>query len=194
MKRAALVLLAGLFAASPVLTGHSVFSQVSIDIDANQARRAVNETILEDLAVNDTAYVYGGFCVKDGALYIPGWVVPTNYSTSTYTESGVTMQVRILPGKRLSATFVDARQAQLKAQGNPNAGSVLSKEEYDKAVRERINRIFQGGGGLFAANLSCDDTLKFNPLRKTDLYAVDSLNGHKKLSELLASVTSTQSK
>ena len=157
---------------------HFSFSQVMIDIEANVARHAANQTTLDDLSVNDTAYIYDGFCIKDGALYIPGWVVPVNYSNDTYTASGVILQLRVLPGKRLSATYVDARQVQLKAQGNTNAASVLSKEDYNKSVREAINQIFHGG---FFGTVTCEDELKSNPLRKTEFFAIDSLNGHKKL-------------
>jgi hypothetical protein len=177
---------------SSILYSDPSVSQVIIDIDANVARRAANETVLEDLSVNDTAYIYGSFCIKDNALYIPGWVVPANYSDSTYTASGVILQLRVLPGKRLSATYVDARQVQLKAQGSTNASSVLSKEEYNKSVKEKINQIFHGGS--FFGTPACEEELKFNPLRKTEFFAIDSLNGHKKLSEALNSLSSTQLK
>jgi hypothetical protein len=63
----------------------------------------------------------------------------------------------------------------------------LSKEEYNKAVRDAINNIFTGG---FFGTHMCEDELKSNPLRKTDLFAVDSLNGYNKLSDLLKSVIS----
>jgi hypothetical protein len=159
-----------------------------IDIDSDTARRAANRTQIEDLSVNDTAYVSGGFCIKDGGVYIPGWVTPTDYSTATWTASGVLTQIQIVAGKRVTARFVDARQAQLKAQGNPNAAPVLSREEFNKGVIGVINEIF--GGGLFFGTMTCDDVARFNPLRKLNLYAIDSFNGYKKLSQLLTSVQS----
>jgi hypothetical protein len=115
-----------------------------------------------------------------------GWTVPINYSNDTDTASGVILHIRIQPGKRLTAEFVDARQVQLKAQGNPNAAIVLSKDEYNKAVRDKIEQIFSGG---FFGTVSCEDVLKSNTLRKTELFAVENLNGYKKLSELLKAVS-----
>jgi hypothetical protein len=173
------------FAALLVLCCPSL-SQVTVDIDAETARRAANRTFLEDLAVNDNAYTYQNFCIKEDALYLPGWTTPINYTNDTYTASGIVVQVRILPGKRLAARFVDARQTQLKAQGNPTAPAILSKEEYNKSVRDEIENIFSGG---FFGTPLCDDVIKANPLRKADLFAVDSLNGYKRLSELLKAVS-----
>jgi hypothetical protein len=179
--------------AALVLSLHTTasYSQVSVDIDAETARRAVGTMFLEDLSVNDNAYIYSNLCVKDNGLYITGWTVPANHSKDTYTDSGVTLQIRVLSGRRLAVWFVDARQVQLKAQGNPSAGAVLSKEEYDKAVRRDIERIFSGD--LFHTPM-CDDELRSNPLRKTDLFAVDTLNGYKKLSDVLRSVSTSPSK
>jgi hypothetical protein len=150
-------------------------SQVAVDIDSETARRAANRTLLDDLSVNDNAYIYQNFCIKENVLFIPGWTTPINYTNDTHTASGIILHIRTLPGKRLTTQFVDARQVQLKAQGNPAAAAILSKDEYNKAVRDGIERIFSGG--LFGTPL-CDDELKANPLRKTELFAVDSLNGY----------------
>ncbi|MEI6730240.1 MAG: hypothetical protein WCL30_03190 [Pseudomonadota bacterium] len=160
---------------------------MKIDINSDDARKAINKTIIDDLAVHDTALIYESFCVKDGGLYIPNWITPANLADSTYNASGIILRIEILPGKRMKGNFINAAKAQNVAKGNQNAQAVLSKDDYNKEVRESINRIFQGGE--FGVK-NCDEEQKSNPLRQTTLYSVESINGFSKLSELLAAVKS----
>jgi hypothetical protein len=65
----------------------------------------------------------------------------------------------------------------------------MSKADYNHEVRDRIAEIFDGDK-FFSGTSSCDEVERINPLRHTDLYAVESINGFTKLSDLLAPVKS----
>jgi hypothetical protein len=166
-------------------------AQVKIDISGDDARKAAGINYIDDLAVHDTALIYESYCIKDNGLYIPGWTIPADLASSTYASTGVLLRIEILPGKKIKAILVDAAKAQSIAKGNASAPAVLSKEDYNKEVRTVVNRIFDGG--LFGVN-SCDEEQKQNPLRTLNVYAVDSINGYSKLSDLLASVKSKADK
>jgi hypothetical protein len=172
-----------------ILVSFPAFPQVQVDIDQETASRAANNIEIRSLSVNDSAYVYSAYCIKDGGLYMTGWATPANYADTTWNATGIITQIKILPGRKVEAKFVDARQAQLKAQGNSKYEMEMSKEEYNRLVREKISSFFIGR--FFDSSPMCDEILKANPLQKPDLYAVESLNGFKKLSELLKSVEKT---
>ncbi len=160
-------------------------AQVLIDISSEDARKAAEKTYLDDLAVHDTALIYEGFCIKDGGLYVPGWIEPANLAADTYAQKGIILRIEILPGKKIKGVWVDAAKAQHIAQGNAAAPDVLSKEDYNKEVIKRINGLFHGG---FLGYNSCDEEQKLNTLRTMTLYAVESINGFSKISELFTSV------
>jgi hypothetical protein len=124
----------------------------------------------------------------EAGLYIPGWREPASFDHS-WKASGVVLRVEVLPGKTLKATYVDARQAQLKATGAANSEVPMGKADYNHEVRDRIAEIFDGDKFLSGTS-SCDEVERINPLRHTDLYAVESINGFTKLSDLLAPVKS----
>lgn len=167
----------------------SAEAQVAVDINSDTARRAADTKTLDDLAVNDTALFWGNaFCVQDNALYMPGWTEPLNLATGGYAVTGaVALRVEVLPGKKLRGRFVDAAQAQKIAQGDTAAPSNMTKGDYNKVVIDKIEALFHGGY-LFGTQL-CEEAQRQNPLRKLNLFAVESLNGYTKLSDLLASVT-----
>lgn len=166
------------------LLSQAAHAEVLIDIDAETVRKAVQETTLEDLSINDSVLIYKNFCIKDSRLYILGWTQPANLAASTYTADGVILKAIVLPGKKLRLTYVDAAQAQSVARGNTTAPAVLSTEAYKQEVRSDINRIFSGG--LFGT-VNCDSEQAQNPLRKMTLFDIDSLNGFTSLSALLES-------
>lgn len=166
------------------LISQTVHAEVLIDIDADTARKAVQDTTLDDLSINDSVMIYKNFCIKDNRLYILGWTNPANLATSTYTADGVILKAIVLPGKKLKLTYVDAAQAQSVARGNTTAPAVLSSEAYSREVRTDINRIF--GGGFFGT-VSCEAEQGQNPLRKLTLFDIESLNGFTSLSALLKS-------
>jgi hypothetical protein len=136
--------------------------------------------------VNDAALVYGNFCVQDDGLYIPGWTRPADLAKDTWAATGVVLRVEVLPGKKLRGRYVDAAQAQKIAQGQVNEPSAMTKEIYNKAIVSQVYNLF---GGSFFGTIKCEDVQRQNPLRKMNLFSVDSLNGYKKISDLLASVT-----
>ena len=100
-------------------------------------------------------------------------------------ETGIDLRVEVLPGKHVVGTFVDGRQAQLKARGQVNAPPSLSSEGYKEAVIHQLNWIVSGG--LFGTKI-CDLERAENFLRPYVLYPVDSLNGHETLSSLFESL------
>jgi hypothetical protein len=173
--------------AASTMTSGKAFSQVKLDVTRDVARQAAGETTIDDLAVHDTAFVYRPYCIKDSALYIPGWTTPLDLAATSYDQTGTVLKIEILPGKRLKGTFVDAAQAQRVARGATNAPSSLSKEDYGRSIISTINGLFSGGA--FGTN-DCDEELRTNPLQKTTLYVVDSLNGFHKISELLGDALS----
>jgi len=162
-------------------------AQVKLDISSDQARKAAGVTTLDDLSIHDTALIYQNFCIKDGGLYVPGWTVPANLSADSpsWTASGIILRIEILPAKTIKGVWVDAVKAQHIAQGNTTAPSVLSMDEYNKLVRQSINQLFAGGS--FGVN-DCAELQKKNLMRQMTLYAVETINGYSKISELLASV------
>jgi hypothetical protein len=96
------------------------------------------------------------------------------------------LRAEVLPGKKVRGRFVDALQAQKIAQGNVAQASDRTKEDYNKNVISVISRLFEGGA---FGTQSCEEAQRQNPLRKLNLFAVESLNGYTKMSELLAAVT-----
>ncbi len=170
----------------PIMVSSPALAQVQVDIDQETASRSANRIEIRGLSVNDIAYLYSAYCIKDGGLFVTGWSIPVNYGDSTWNASGIVTQIEVLPGRKIEAKFVDARQAQLKAQGNTKYEVEMPKEEYNKLVREKVSSFFNGG--FLDSSPMCDEILKANPMQKPDLFAVDSLNGFKKLSELLKSV------
>jgi hypothetical protein len=128
-----------------VMVCATAIAQVTIDISADAARKAAGTIYLEDLAVHDTALIYENFCVKDGSLYVPGWTIPANLAADTYTASGLILRIEIMPGRKIKGTWVDAAKAQRIAKGNTDTTDVISKENYNQAVRKAIARIFDGG-------------------------------------------------
>ena len=174
-----------------LLSSGTAYAQVKIDASSDAVRKAAGKIYLDDLSVNDTAMLYYPFCIKEESLYIMGWSVPVNLATNTYEQTGVILRVEVMPGKKLKATYVDAAQAQKVARGNATAPSSLSKADYNKAVIEQIDRIFSGG--FFWDTGSCDELQQRNPLRPLNLFAVQSINGFAKISDLLASVTAPTS-
>jgi hypothetical protein len=148
-------------------------AQMALDINSDTARRAADKKTLDDLAVNDTALLYENFCIQDNALYMPGWTQPADLATSGYPATGVMLRVEVLLGKKLRGRFVDAAQAQKIAQGNTAQSSNMSKEDYNKGVIGVIDRLFMGGA--FGTQL-CEEEQRQNPLRKLNLFTVESLN------------------
>jgi hypothetical protein len=162
-------------------------AQVAVDISSETAKRANDIKTLDDLAVNDTALLHSGsFCINDGMLYMPGWLQPADLATNNLASTGLILSVEVLPGKKLRGRFVDAAQAQKIAQGKTTESSNMTKDEYNAEVIKSIYSLFDGG--FFGTN-QCEDEQKQSPLRKMNLFAVESLNGHTKISDLLASVT-----
>jgi hypothetical protein len=53
-----------------VIATFNSYAQVSLDIDIETARRAASKTFVDDLSVNDNAYIYQNFRIKDDALYV----------------------------------------------------------------------------------------------------------------------------
>jgi len=168
-----------------VLSSVQANAQFLVDIDSDTVKRAVGTTTLDDLSINDTALVYRDFCVRDNKLFLPGWSTLADLASSTYASTGVILKLTILPGKRAAATYVDAAQAQSVAKGNSNAPPVLAKGDYDKAVLDEIDSIYRGG---LWGTLPCDQEQDANPLRPLKLLEVDTINGFKSMSELLASI------
>jgi hypothetical protein len=171
-------------AMAAILCAGATQAQVQIDLDYNRARRATETTIISDLAVNDTAIMYKNICTADGKLYVPSWTEPSDLGSWTNKVSGIYLKVTVLPSKRLRAVFVDGAQQQEVAKGNTTARSALSKEEFNKEIREYVVSLFQGGS--WGVN-SCEQEQALNPNRPTDLYELESINGFHSLSELLKS-------
>jgi len=169
-----------------VFLAQSACAEVLVDIDEAAARKALGTTTLDDLSINDTALVYSSFCLQDHRLFIPGWTVPANLAGYSDTASGVIFRVSLLPGKKLKGAFVDAAQAQKVAKGETGAAGVLTKEQYNTAVRQDIGRIFNGG--VFGTS-SCEEEQRTNLLRKMTLFEVESINEVNSLSALLESVS-----
>jgi hypothetical protein len=166
-------------------------AQVKMDVTSEDARKAAGQVYLDDLAVHDTALIYQNFCIKDGGLYVPGWTNPADLADTSWASTGIILRIEILPAKKIKGVWVDAAKAQHVAQGNTTASSTLNKEDYNKAVRDAVNRLFVGGD--FGVN-SCDDEQRQNPLRPMSLFSVESINGFTRISELLASVRSKADK
>jgi hypothetical protein len=161
-------------------------SEVLIDIDETVMLQASGETTLDGLSVNDTALLYTRFCISDGKLYIPGWTKPADLAASTHTPSGVMLKVTVMPGKEIRAVFVDAAQAQSIAKGNASSPPVLSPQKFNEEVISDLSRIFRGGD--IVGTMTCQKLQENNPLRKLQLFEVNSINGFNSLSALLKSV------
>jgi hypothetical protein len=159
-------------------------SQVKIDISSDDARKAAAITTIDDLSVHDSALIYESYCIKDEALYVPGWTRPADLASSNYPATGLMLRIEVLPGKRLKGTLVDAAKAQQVAKGNASTTSTMSKDEYNSNIISIVNRILDGGDWGVK---SCEFEKNFAPLKVMNLYSIDSINGHTKLSELLAS-------
>ena len=159
-------------------------SQVKLDAPADLVRRLAKQTYLEDLAVNDTAFLYSSSCIENGALFVPGWTRPADLGASDYAQTGVIIRITVQPGKKLRATLVDAAQAQAVAKGKLNASPSLTPEAYKEAVVTYVNNIYTGG--IFGP-LLCEDERRMNPLRTLTLYPIESINGFSKISDLIAS-------
>ncbi|MBX5152582.1 hypothetical protein HJB78_16550 [Rhizobium lentis] len=179
-----MIRLSALFVALGFLA-QSAHAEVLIDITENVAKEAVGTTTLDDLSINDTALIYSGFCVSDGRLYIPGWTAAATLASDTFKATGVMLRVTVLPGKKLKGLYVDAAQAQQVAKGDANAAPVISKDDYNTAVRRDVGRIFVGG--TFGTQ-ACEQEQHENPLRKMTIFEVESVNGQTSLSALLKSV------
>jgi hypothetical protein len=163
--------------------GWGAAGQVILDTDSETVRKLAGKVYLADLSVGDVAVVYNVICVKDGALYMPGWTLIHNLALDNYKGDGVAFKVSMLPANQIALVIVDERQAQLKAQGDQNAKPVLSNQEYSKALIDQINDFYDGG---FLLSTSCDDLQRLNPLRKLVLYAVKTINGYSSISKLIS--------
>src|SRR5262249_2250045 len=113
MKR----LLVILIHASVALFACSALAQMKVDLPAETARKEAKKTYPDDLAVRDTALIYRSLCVENGSLFVPGWTVPADLANSSYQQTGITLRVEVLPGKKLKGTLIDAAQAQAIAKG-----------------------------------------------------------------------------
>lgn len=51
---------------SALATSSQAYAQVKLDVTEPDARKAAGIVYLEDLSVNDKAFIYNDFCVKDG--------------------------------------------------------------------------------------------------------------------------------
>src|SRR5262249_23518991 len=106
--------------------------------------------------------------------------------SQNYAQTGVVLRITVLPGKKIRGVLVDAAQAQAIAKGKSNEPPSLDPDAYKEAVVNYVNNIYTGGAwGPF----SCEDERRLNPLRSLTLYAVESINGFSKISDLLASVS-----
>jgi hypothetical protein len=164
----------------------SAQSQIKLDSSADAARRLAKETYIEDLAVNDAAHIYNYICIENGGLYVPGWTQPADLASSTYAQTGIILRIQILPGRKLKGTLVDAAQAQAVAKGKSNEPSSLDPAAYKMAVIDYVNGLYKGSP--FGTHL-CEEERQSNPQRTLTLYALDSINGFSKISDLLASVS-----
>jgi hypothetical protein len=161
-------------------------SQVRLDVPADTVRRLAKKTYIEDLAVNDTAHIFWSVCIENGALYVPGWTSPADLGSQSYAQTGVVLRITVLPGKKIRGVLVDAAQAQAVAKGKSNEPPSLNPDAYKEAVLDYVNNIYAGGTwGPFL----CEDERRLNPLRTLTLYAVESINGFSKISDLLASLS-----
>jgi hypothetical protein len=179
-------LIFALLQAGAILFTASTYAQVKIDVPADIARRAANKTYLDDLAVHDTALFYQSLCVESGSLFVPGWTPPADLANSSFPATGLIMRVEVLPGKKLKATLIDAAQAQGIARGRSNEPKALSMSDYNAAVIDYVNRLYEGGD--FGVP-TCEEERRLNSLRTLNLFSLESINGFTKISELLASVT-----
>ena len=160
---------------------------MKIDASEETARRAANETHLDDLAVHDTALIYQSVCIENEGLFVPGWTSPADLAADSYQAIGLMMRIEVLPGRKLKATLVDAAQAQGIAKGRSNEPKTLSASDYNAQVIKFVNRLYDGGE--FGIN-TCEEERRANTLRTLNLFSVESINGFTKISELLASATS----
>jgi hypothetical protein len=172
--------------ASVALFACSALAQMKVDLPAETARRAAKKTYVDDLAVRDTALIYQNLCVENGSLFVPGWTVPADLANSTYQQTGITLRIEVLPGKKLKGTLIDAAQAQAIAKGRTNEPKVLSEAAFNEAVIDFVNNLYSGG---WWGVTSCEEERRTNPLRTLNLLSLESINGFSKVSELLASVT-----
>jgi hypothetical protein len=185
MKR--LLLIFVLVEAAASLFAAPIYAQMKIDVPAETVRRAANTTYLDDLAVHDTAMIHPNFCVQNGALFVPGWTVPADLANSNYVPTGVIMRIEVFPGKTLKGTLIDAAQAQGIAKGRWNEPKTLSASDYNAAVINYVNLLYDGG--RFFGVQTCEEERRANTLRTLNLFSLESINGFTKISELLASVT-----
>lgn len=137
---------------------------------------------LENLSVNDKAFIYNDFCVTDGSLYVPGWITPADVSGNEYNATGILLKIEVLSGRRLRAQFVDAAQAQSIARGNQKSPPVLDASGYKNAILAQINDLYRA---TIFGTVGCDELQRENTLRTLTLYSVETLNGFTKISDLL---------
>jgi hypothetical protein len=183
MKRLCTIILVQ---ATALLFACEAVSQMKVDVPADTIRRLANKTYLEDLSVNDTAHFYQPTCVENDGLFIPGWTQPYDLANSDYKQTGLMLRIQVVPGKKVKGTLVDAAQAQAIAKGHPNEPASLIGSAYNEAVISYVNGLYSGG---FFGNASCEDERRSNPLRTLNLFGLESINGFKKISDLIASVT-----
>jgi hypothetical protein len=67
--------------------------------------------------------------------------------------------------------FVDAAQAQKVAQGQTNPPPSLTKDQYNKAIKDMVYRLFAGGP---SGMITCEQEQRQKPLRKMTLFIVES--------------------
>ena len=163
----------------------SARADVTIDVTIEQLRVAGDNFQLDDLSVNDTAYLYGSFCYEDNKLFLPENVRSLDFAGDTYDASGVAYQVKVLPGRKVSVRIVDARQTQLVARGNPSAPPVLTRDELKEAVLRHLSALFFG---RFFASPSCAVQRNEASLVPLGFFTVESINGYTSLSALIKSL------
>lgn len=160
-------------------------SQVAFDVTADELKTKTNSISLADLSINDTAYIYPTFCVRDGVLHLPSTTQPTNFANYTTDASGMTFQVTVLPGKRVSLKMIEAAKAQRFSRGDMSEMETMSREEMLLEAAARFERFlvqerFFGGLGQ-----TCSQVQEQLPLIEVTFFEVSDIEGHQSIKSLL---------
>jgi hypothetical protein len=155
-----------------------------VDITYEEVRRVSTTISLEDLSINDTGFLHGNFCIDNEMLYMPGWSVVQDLAGSQYDASGIMYQARVLPGRKVELRVVDAAQAQKVARGFISAEKTLDDKSFNERILSMIENLFRSS---FFGSRACAAADRDNPLRDIVLFSVESINGHARMSDLLAS-------
>jgi hypothetical protein len=163
----------------------AAIGQVAFDVTVDELKTKTNSISLADLSVNDTAYIYPTFCVREGVLHLPSTTRPTNFAEWTSNATGITFQVTMLPGKRVSLKVIEAAKAQRLSRGDMSEMETMTREQMLLEAADRFERFLVQERVFGVAGQTCSQLQEGLPLVEVTFLEVSDIDGHQSIKSLL---------